>query len=893
VIEDAQLDLHGHVVAKIQVTQDDVPLALSEVQDLDPRFTLAVLTAHPVDGLRAWKSEILNGSQVAPSLPSSGPGTPPSGVLAGAQQPGAETPAALLDLGNGEFSYVFATGITSFDPDETLRVGAWLAGAPKPSGRTSATHDFRPSGGAVEQRDTVVDASCNGCHGRLTYHGIGAGVALCLTCHTWQAADPDTMDPAALVTAGYSAANYPNPLELGRLVHRLHRGRQLPTLYYSTSRANPAPALAAGNTLPTPFSVANGTAATSMVLGRRFSFVGSSLGGPATQFIPGRIVQRTENGQPARTVASGLQFPQDLRNCAVCHDGAAQAYMVRSAVSRRTCSGCHPDVWFQATPALLDESHFAHTGGPQADDTLCAGCHVQAANGSKLYAPIDQLHLPIDQGARYGAPTFQIVKVEDLRPGGNPRITFRVTDRNGPVVPTLGNPVPYWEPDGPTSSFVPRKFSSFTIRLAGPTPSTSPDQGLTATYSISSGAAAGGDPLLLTTGANTDEYVYAFTSVVVPTGASGTWAVALEGRRALKYGFYDKVGDTILWPGTGESVSESPDNAIVWVDTAIGTWPPDATPPRKVAYENCQRCHYTLTEHGARHRPELCRFCHSPTYTDYSRRTKLNGYVDFSKSLDGIEERSMHLKVFVMRLHTGAHEGSASLDGIRPGIMSTFIFDDFHFPNDLANCTVCHVGKAYLPESVAADAAPTVANENPWIMHAANTSNHSPGEARRPIQAACTSCHATTATFAHVALHTQGTAEACPQCHGAKGTKATEVVHGLLPATGSAASASFSSIRDQILVPRCATSACHAQGGIYPTLEGPGAYAALVSAQSFEAAMPLVTPSDVSKSYLDYKLRGDVSSAGGSGAIMPTDGALAPADIAAVEAWIANGAPND
>ena len=57
--------------------------------------------------------------------------------------------------------------------------------------------------------------------------------------------------------------------------------------------------------------------------------------------------------------------------------------------------------------------------------------------------------------------------------------------------------------------------------------------------------------------------------------------------------------------------------------------------------------------------------------------------------------------------------------------------------------------------------------------------------------------------------------------------------------------------------------------------------------------MPLVTPSDVSKSYLDYKVRGDMSSAGGSGTIMPADGALDPADIAAIEAWIANGAPND
>ena len=57
------------------------------------------------------------------------------------------------------------------------------------------------------------------------------------------------------------------------------------------------------------------------------------------------------------------------------------------------------------------------------------------------------------------------------------------------------------------------------------------------------------------------------------------------------------------------------------------------------------------------------------------------------------------------------------------------LFDDIRFPNDLANCTLCHVGKAYLPENVPADAPPTVANENPWIMHASNASAHSSGEA--------------------------------------------------------------------------------------------------------------------------------------------------------------------
>jgi hypothetical protein len=464
------------------------------------------------------------------------------------------------------------------------------------------------------------------------------------------------------------------------------------------------------------------------------------------------------------------------------------------------------------------------------------------------------------------------------------------------------NPDPAFEPDGPTSSYFARGLSSFTIRLMGPV---TPDFGQATTLSLTSGnvqvfdpatlkSVSVPDPFVLSTLSSSDEYVYVFSTVVPPTG--GSWAVSLEGRRYSKYGFYDKVSDTILWPGTGETVSESADNSIVYVDTATGTWPPDGAPRRKVvATENCQKCHYRLNKHSARHQVELCVLCHTPTTTDWGRRPKVGGYVDLSGTFDGIEERSNHFKLFIMRIHTGARDGVASLEAIRPGIMSSTFFDDFRFPNDLANCTLCHVGKSFLPESVPSYAVPTVANETDRIKHAPNTAAHSPGEETPPIQAACLACHETGATFTHVAAQAgNGGSETCPQCHGAKGAKPTEVVHGLLPAVGTVASASFSSILQNVLVPRCATAACHAAGGTPPNLEASSAYSALVNAPSSQSSLPLVAPSSTEGSYLVYKLRGTAGTVGGSVlTTMPTDGALAPADIAAIEAWISNGAPND
>ena len=67
VLEEAALDLHGHAVATFRVTQGDRPLALDEALALAPRFTLATLRAHPVDGYPAWESLLLTGAPVATS----------------------------------------------------------------------------------------------------------------------------------------------------------------------------------------------------------------------------------------------------------------------------------------------------------------------------------------------------------------------------------------------------------------------------------------------------------------------------------------------------------------------------------------------------------------------------------------------------------------------------------------------------------------------------------------------------------------------------------------------------------------------------------------------------------------------------------------------------------
>jgi hypothetical protein len=375
----------------------------------------------------------------------------------------------------------------------------------------------------------------------------------------------------------------------------------------------------------------------------------------------------------------------------------------------------------------------------------------------------------------------------------------------------------------------------------------------------------------------------------------------MEGRRQPKppWPAYRPDLDVFLPPYTGETVIESPDNPIVYVDSATGAWPPDGPAPRRevVSEANCLRCHGRLELHGSvRHQVQYCVFCHNPTATDWPGRPKVGGSVSLPLTWDGIEERSVHFKVMIHRIHTGARKGASSLEAIQPFLVyhgSPAFFDDVIFPGNLASCPTCHTGKTYLVDHVPAGVQATIANETATVIHTSGSGTPVAGELTTPpITAACQACHETGTTFAHTASYTKNGVESCASCH-VTGSNAVDVVHGLVPAVGTAASASFSSIVQNILVPSCATSGCHASGGTPPVLDAASAYNALVNAASAESSMVLVTPGSTDKSYLVYKLLGDVASAGGTGSMMPPQGSLAPADIAAIEAWIQNGAPND
>lgn len=823
----------GAVQATFVLWRDGVRLGAADAEALGLGWTAAALEPAPVDGAPAWRSLLVSDDrqQLLPRLPVAGPETPAEHVLTNQRQPGIDRGGAYADAALGVVTYTFAAP----DPadvsalaasQKTIRVGAFLRGGAEVSAATSATFDFRGDGGTVlSRRELVVDLDCQTCHDAVRGHeGTRSGVALCVTCHTWQHADPDTADPAAPNTA--TGATDPNPLELGRLVHRIHRGKNLPTLY----KANPAvltnpmagkpPPFTEPPPLPFfPIGVPTPARANALSPGRKFSVVGEHR----VERVFGWTETRNDNGVAVgKLIHQGILFPRDLRDCDVCHGRATDGGVTVKELSRRSCQSCHADVffgeWTAGPPATTDANHFPHTGGPVvgADaDARCATCHGE----SGTYVRIEDVHVPPPLSDRYNHLTAEIVDVQGMKatPAGTPAtditVYFKLTDRA-----TGGQPVsPLALPDVPSVDGFPiaRAMLTGAWPYSNPTPGTG---GSGVTFTIvgpsSDYLTAGNEfavqtdvmPLLDAgvprpgTTADAQGVFYYKLTKKLPEGATGTWAVGMSAQRTnavapAKY-YYDTATDTFTWPYTGELLRETSYNPVAFVDVASGLMT-EAEPRRTVvAQEKCDACHLKLTAHGYRHSVDYCVMCHTPAKTDWLRRLNIakvanpaTTYVSPSTQYDDIEERSMHFKLMVHRIHTGGRRGAAELSAIQPFIMHVsqpYFFDAGEYPNDLRNCTLCHVGATYAMESVPADAAPTVANETSAVLHAATAAHavaDEPGEAgcaaTPPITAACLGCHATGSAMTHAAKYHVGGKEACLSCHGENAAYGVAKVHGL------------------------------------------------------------------------------------------------------------------
>lgn len=454
-----KVDVSNHHV------QVDFRLFGSNGKTLDSRgftinWTLAVLTPDAATGQAAYTSLITR---------------PAQGVLGTTQQPAAETTGSYPIVAGGAARYVFSTALPdTADLGATFRVGAWaqqiVDGGTAPV--ANATADFVPNhqGPPLDLASTAT-AACNQCHDPLAAHG-GARreVALCVTCHTPQLFDPDSEDTAQ--------PGQMNPLDFPVLVHRIHQGRDLPTLVAAQQAG---------------------------VIGAKYHVIGFR----SSDNVYGETVANTGVDGGAAATLQGVGFPRDVRDCGACHQQVPGASNWQTVVSRSMCGSCHDATWFAATPP--PPLHHAHAGGAMADDRACATCHP--SSGAEFDLSVAGSHTVPSSSAQLRGLRLQILSATGAA-GGNPMVVFQVTNGDGsPVTPLASLDVLAATVSGPTSAYRQQNIIRQDVRAVA-----QPNPDGTWTYQFPPRAA--NDPWLP-------------GGPVIAPDARGTFAVGLEGRRQV------------------------------------------------------------------------------------------------------------------------------------------------------------------------------------------------------------------------------------------------------------------------------------------------------------------------------------------------------------------------
>jgi OmcA/MtrC family decaheme c-type cytochrome len=386
---------------------------------------------------------------------------------------------------------------------------------------------------------------------------------------------------------------------------------------------------------------------------------------------------------------STVAWPQDTRNCTTCHTGPDGDHY-KTAPNNAACTSCHDNV---------DVSIGLNHPGKPKTDALCAECH-----GPDLVEfdeeSIPGSHVIPTESSLLKGVNLEIVSVSNALPGGSPTITFKVKDNSD-------NPIAPADMDylavtiaGPTSDYTSRVTETIFRK-----PSDQPPK----VEDVGDGA-----------------FSYTF-QLVLPTDATGTYAVGMEGY----------VMQTI--EGVTDPVRDAGFNPVTYVNLSGGD---PVTRRQVVDRELCNACHKDLALHGGiRQNTEYCVLCHNPNATDEARRPP-----------EAMPPTSINFRVLIHRIHRG---DEANLPLTVYGFGNAPInFGEVRFPGVLSACQTCHLEGTY---NVPASALqPTVITQGGTIISQTG-----------PAQSVCTTCHDNQPAIGHAQLQTTSDGiETCTVCHG-------------------------------------------------------------------------------------------------------------------------------
>ncbi len=435
-----------------------------------------------------------------------------------------------------------------------------------------------------------------------------------------------------------------------------------------------------------------------------------------------------EHIQPANQFHGiAATFPQDVRNCDLCHKGAQQGQQDILHPSRAACGSCHDYVDFTGNPNLPTCNYnqvvlgdgglpapCGHVGGAQSDDTTCTLCHK----------PTTHIH--------YAADTFGAMPLVPPDPnnaalvvGGN-KYTNAGWLAQGAFVP----------PGAAQIQYVVKSVGTWNDTGAGVTRPT-----ITFKLQINQGGDAGFQDVVFNTvsdagtielmngfvGAPSVEWAWAVPQDGISTpadfNASGSVYIkdALNGKASTgtltgpdTSGYYTinatnlvvPTGSTMLTGGVGYTYGAPSPQPLTEIDlpafpytasngqgglimNAQNVWTSVKNQARRpiVDQNQCLNCHGALgvapTFHaGQRNNGPTCSFCHNPNQTN-------GGWAGSSK-------------YFIHAIH-GARARSTPYMWHASGPDDSFA--DVEYPSPLNDCKTCHLPNTYdftAPASLAA-----------------------------------------------------------------------------------------------------------------------------------------------------------------------------------------------
>ncbi len=208
-VEDVQIPADRHPVVEISFADDmGAPLDRAGIQTPGPISFSFILAWYDAD-----RRDYVAYTTRAQTSPITGDT---------ADQASTDRGGTTEDLEMGRLRYTFATQLPEgYDMSVTHTLGIYatrdLRDTPLETRQyDNVEFDFVPAGGeVVDQWQGMLDATCNGCHEQLAFHGgTRREVKLCVLCHNKQTWDPDTG----------------NSVDFKQMIHKIHTGADLPSV---------------------------------------------------------------------------------------------------------------------------------------------------------------------------------------------------------------------------------------------------------------------------------------------------------------------------------------------------------------------------------------------------------------------------------------------------------------------------------------------------------------------------------------------------------------------------------------------------------------------------------------------------------------------------------------